>query len=256
MFLHASVIHLGMNVLFLWWIAAPVEQAIGRGALALIYLVADSEARPARSSSEVRPHPGRRRSAPRVRCSGSWVRRSSSSGSGNYVLGGAALTIIVINLVLSFTISGISIGGHLGGLVGGALCALALSRLGSAHAMYGRPGLAGVAGVLAIALGSVALSYWAVADTCSAATLGRCAGSRPRPRTPASPTARSAAARRPRWPGALRAADRAADAGRARSSSAGDTPFDQELPAARADADDRAGRGSTITPLAIAQGSR
>jgi hypothetical protein len=34
--------------------------------------------------------------------------------------------LIVINLLLSFTISGISIGGHIGGLIGGALAGGAL----------------------------------------------------------------------------------------------------------------------------------
>ena len=81
----------------------------------------------------------------------------------NYVLGGGALTIIVLNLAFTFAIPGISIGGHLGGLVGGALSALALSRLGRAHAAYGTPGLTGIAGVLAVGVASVAISLWAVA---------------------------------------------------------------------------------------------
>ena len=35
--------------------------------------------------------------------------------------------LVVINGALTFLIPGISIGGHVGGLVGGALCALAFS---------------------------------------------------------------------------------------------------------------------------------
>ena len=64
----------------------------------------------------------------------------------SYVLGGSALGLVVINLVLSFTISGISIGGHIGGLIGGILCALILSEFGRGHAAYSRVGLWGIAG--------------------------------------------------------------------------------------------------------------
>ena len=56
------------------------------------------------------------------------------------MLGGQALGLIVINLVLTFAIPNISIGGHVGGLAGGALSMLALSRFGRTHAIYGRPG--------------------------------------------------------------------------------------------------------------------
>jgi hypothetical protein len=61
-------------------------------------------------------------------------------------------------------LSNISVGGHVGGLVAGALSAVALSRLGRAHAAYGRPGPVGLGGVAAVALLSVALAYWSVAD--------------------------------------------------------------------------------------------
>ena len=39
---------------------------------------------------------------------------------GFYVLGGSAMGLIVINLALGFFLAGISIGGHIGGLIGGA----------------------------------------------------------------------------------------------------------------------------------------
>ena len=54
---------------------------------------------------------------------------------------GQAFTLIVINLAFSFTVSGISVGGHIGGLIGGiALDARAVS-LRPRHVAYGRPGL-------------------------------------------------------------------------------------------------------------------
>ena len=38
-FLHGSLIHLGMNMLVLWIVGAPVEQAIGRGRFLALYVV-------------------------------------------------------------------------------------------------------------------------------------------------------------------------------------------------------------------------
>ena len=56
----------------------------------------------------------------------------------------------------------ISYGGHLGGLAGGALGALALSRFGRQHAAYSRLGIAGSASLVAIGILSIAVAYWKV----------------------------------------------------------------------------------------------
>ena len=77
---------------------------------------------------------------------------------GSYVLGGSAMGLIIINLALGFALSGISIGGHIGGLIGGAACMLVLSRFGRGHGAYGRIGAIGIAGVLAVAVLSVAIA--------------------------------------------------------------------------------------------------
>jgi membrane associated rhomboid family serine protease len=81
----------------------------------------------------------------------------------NYVLGGQAFGLIAFNLIITFAFSThISIGGHLGGLAGGGLSMLALSRFGRTHAIYGRPGLIGVLGLVAVGVASVAIAYWRV----------------------------------------------------------------------------------------------
>jgi membrane associated rhomboid family serine protease len=160
MFLHGSVIHLGLNMLFLWWIGSPVEMALGRARFALIYFVSGL----AGSAGALILDP----QAFTVGASGALYGLLGAAlvfeRQRHYVLGGSALGIIVLNLALSFTVSGISIGGHIGGLVGGALCGLALSRLGTTHAIYGRPGVLGIAGVVAVGVASVALAVWSVAD--------------------------------------------------------------------------------------------
>jgi membrane associated rhomboid family serine protease len=47
-------------------------------------------------------------------------------GRGMEALAGQIGFLIVFNLVFSFVVPNISVGGHLGGLVGGVLCALVI----------------------------------------------------------------------------------------------------------------------------------
>jgi membrane associated rhomboid family serine protease len=157
-FLHGSLLHIGFNMLMLWWIGAPVEEALGRGRFLALYLV-----------SALAGSAGALMFAPQAFTVGASGAIFGILGAAlvferqrNYVLGGSALSIILLNLVLTFAVPNISIGGHVGGLVGGALCGLALSRLGTAHAAYGRPGVLGVVGVVAVGIASVVVAYWKV----------------------------------------------------------------------------------------------
>ncbi|HEU5216754.1 MAG TPA: rhomboid family intramembrane serine protease, partial [Gaiellaceae bacterium] len=78
-------------------------------------------------------------------------------------LAGNAMTWIVINLVISFSIPNISWGGHVGGLIGGILITLAYAHWGErGRAQYGELGLGGIVGLVAVAAGSVALAYFRV----------------------------------------------------------------------------------------------
>jgi membrane associated rhomboid family serine protease len=157
-FLHASILHLGMNMFVLWIVGAPVEQAIGRGRFLALYFVAGL----AGSAGALVFSPN----AVTVGASGAIFGILGAAlvleSQRSYVLGGQALGLIVINLVLTFAIPNISVGGHLGGLAGGALSMLALSRFGRTHAIYGRPGLLGALGLVAVGVASVALAYFRV----------------------------------------------------------------------------------------------
>jgi membrane associated rhomboid family serine protease len=155
-FLHYGPVHLGLNMLALYWFGTPVERFLGRWRYILLYLVSGL----AGSAGALLVTP----MSPTVGASGAIFGVLGAAlileRQGSYVLGGSALGLIVINLIFSFTFSNISIGGHIGGLVGGALCMLAFSRFGRGHAAYGRLGVVGVAGVVAVAVASVVIAYW------------------------------------------------------------------------------------------------
>lgn len=158
-FLHGSLIHIAMNMVVLWIIGAPVEEALGRGRFLALYLISGLSG----SAGALLFSPD----AITVGASGAIFGILGAAlileRQRNYVLGGSALSFLVINLIITFAFPNIiSIGGHLGGLAGGALGALALSRFGRTHAIYGRPGLLGAGGLVAVAIASVALAYWRV----------------------------------------------------------------------------------------------
>ncbi|MDQ2910438.1 MAG: rhomboid family intramembrane serine protease [Actinomycetota bacterium] len=154
-FLHASLIHIAFNMYFLWFVGTAVEQALGRGRFLLVYLVSGL----AGSAGALVFTP----TSATVGASGAIFGILGAAlileRQRNYVLGGSALGLIVINLILSFAIANISIGGHIGGLIGGGLCTIVLSKFGRGHAAYSRVGLWAIAGVLGVGLLSIAIAY-------------------------------------------------------------------------------------------------
>jgi membrane associated rhomboid family serine protease len=124
-FLHANLLHLGMNMLVLWIIGPPLEEYLGHGRYALLYVVAGL----AGAAGALVWSPN----AVTVGASGAiWGIMGAAvllEARRIYVFGGQAMGLVVFNLLFTFLIPGISIGGHLGGLTGGALCALAFSSL-------------------------------------------------------------------------------------------------------------------------------
>lgn len=157
-FLHYGPIHLGMNMLALWWFGEVVERSLGRGRFLLLYLVSGL----AGSAGALLADPG----AVTVGASGAVFGMLGAllilewQATGSFT--GQAMTLIALNLVFSFAVPGISYGGHIGGLVGGILGTLALARFGRGHAAYGRLGLLGTASLVAIGIVSVAIAYWKV----------------------------------------------------------------------------------------------
>jgi membrane associated rhomboid family serine protease len=155
-FLHYGPFHLLLNMLALYWFGTALEQRIGSGRFLAIYIVSGL----AGSAGALIAAP----TEPTVGASGAIF---GILGAGlvleqqrDYVFGGSALGVIVINLVFTFSIPNISIGGHIGGLIGGAAATFGLSRFGRGHAAYGRAGALGVATIVFVGVASVAIAYW------------------------------------------------------------------------------------------------
>jgi membrane associated rhomboid family serine protease len=157
-FLHGSVIHLFFNMFMLWWFGRALEGLLGRGKFLAIYFLSilAGSAGALLISPEV-PTIGASGAVFGILGAGLVLERNRID-----VFGGSALFVVILNLAFTFAVAYVSIGGHVGGLVGGALTVLALSGWGRGHAVYGRIDLPAIAGLLAIAVVSVALAYFRV----------------------------------------------------------------------------------------------
>jgi membrane associated rhomboid family serine protease len=159
-FLHYGPVHLILNMVGLYWFGSLLEERIGSGRYLMLYLVsglAGSAGALLWSGGFLTPTVGASGAIFGILGAGLVLERQR-----DYVFGGSALGVIVINFVLTFSISSISKGGHIGGLVGGILCALGLTRFGRGHAAYGRPGVLGVVTIVLVGVASIAVAYWRV----------------------------------------------------------------------------------------------
>jgi membrane associated rhomboid family serine protease len=163
-FMHYGPIHLGMNMLALWWLGGPLEERMGRGRYILLYLAAGL----AGSAGAILVTP----CSLTLGASGAIFGIAGAAivleRQGIFVHGGSIIGLVVLNFIITLTFPGISLGGHLGGFAGGILAMLGLSRFGRTHALYGRAGLLGYVGVIAVGVGSVVLAIWAAHQGCSA----------------------------------------------------------------------------------------
>jgi membrane associated rhomboid family serine protease len=153
-FMHENLIHIGFNMYVLYILGQMLEPALGRVKFGTIYAV--SLLCGSFGALLVTPH------SPTV----------GASGAVFGLMGAAAVEmrarqipvmqsgvggLILLNLVISFALPGISWGGHIGGLIGGAVAMLVL-QFGARHRSQALA-LAGCAaiGVAAFA-GSIAIS--------------------------------------------------------------------------------------------------
>ena len=157
-FLHANLLHIAFNMFALWVIGTPVEQYLGRARYLGLYFV-----------SGLAGSAGALVATPQVTVGASGaifgilgamlILEWQATGK----FGGSAMTMIVLNLVIGFSYNraggNISLGGHIGGLIGGILCTLAFANWGRGHAAYGKIGVMSAVGLIAVAAGSVAIAY-------------------------------------------------------------------------------------------------
>ena len=147
-FLHAGFMHLAFNMFALYFLGRVLEPSVGTVRYLMIYFASMLAG-----------------SFGAILISGSLVVTVGASGAVFGVFGALFVIargrgmdnmardigiILAINLALTFTISGISIGGHLGGLVGGAICGLLIvagerGHLGTAGKVIEYGGMVAVA---------------------------------------------------------------------------------------------------------------
>lgn len=153
-FVHAGLVHLGFNMIVLWWLGGALERYAGSLRTGAIFLA--SILWGAAGALLMAPD------ALTVGASGGIYGLMAAllvleRQQGIALLGSGIGVFLLLNLAITFVVPGISIGGHLGGLVGGFLVAIVLSGFGRGHMAYGRLAPVVVGGVVAVLAGGMIL---------------------------------------------------------------------------------------------------
>ncbi len=133
-FLHDGLLHILFNMVFLYMMGTILEPAIGHLNFGFVYFASLL----AGAFGALLFQPG----VPTIGASGACFGVLGALMVVSHLRGisiwqsGLGL-ILVINVVFSLSVSGISIGGHLGGLVGGAICGWLIVQVGERRQMAG-----------------------------------------------------------------------------------------------------------------------
>ncbi len=156
-FLHDGLMHIGFNMFALWILGPQLERLLGRPRFVVLYFVSLLGG----SFGVLLVSPN----SPTIGASGAVfglfgaimvVQRKSGASIWQSGLG----AVLLINLAFTFLVPGVSIGGHLGGLVAGALVALLYISVVKAR----QPEWMAYLGSLLLSAALVAGSIWAAAQ--------------------------------------------------------------------------------------------
>ncbi len=153
-FLHDGLMHIGFNMFALWILGPQLERLLGRPRFVALYVASILGG----SFGVLLVSPN----SPTIGASGAIfglfgavmvIQRKSGASIWQSGLGG----VLLINLAFTFLVPGVSIGGHIGGLITGGL--VALVYVAAARAKL--PESAALAGVVVMSLALTAGSIWA-----------------------------------------------------------------------------------------------
>ena len=153
-FLHATILHIGFNMLLLWLLGRLLEPALGTPRFVVLYFAALLAG--AFGALLLDPN------TPSLGASGAIFGLAGATfviarGRGLDEIAGQIGFLIVFNLIYSFAASDISVGAHLGGLAAGILCGGAVVA-GERGVLGGQRRIAEYAAMVAIGAISVVLA--------------------------------------------------------------------------------------------------